>query len=253
MQPCAGDFYHNWLRSTALPFNCRNVINDKPTGENSMKKKTIVVLLIDGDTEYHKVVEYHMRRYAKRSFQLIWKRNENEGLRELQSNRTIDIVLMDYILPSMDGISVMRLFRENKINVPVVFLTTHRNFETAVEALRLGVCDYIIKDSEVHTKLPDVILSVLGRIDESRQAAELTYNSLLQQKRSEAIRELIVTINHEINNPLAAIKICADILTRQHLSENERLLLSELLQKIEILEQEIGGLKNLTTNGEGRK
>jgi len=215
-----------------------------------MEKKKITVLLIDGDAEYHKMVEYHMRRHVEPSFQLIWKRDGNEGLRELQSNQTIDIVLMDYILPSMDGISVMKLFRENKINVPVVFLTTHRSFETAVEALRLGVSDYLIKDGEAHAKLPHVILSVLESIDKNRLTAEVTYQNMLQQKRSEAIRELIVTISHEINNPLAAIKICADILTRQHLGENERLLLGELLQKIEILEKEVGGLKNLVANGD---
>lgn len=215
-----------------------------------MKTKTITVLLIDGDAEYQKVVEYRLRRFEQSAFNILWKRDGEEGFREIQSNPSIDIVVMDYVLPSMDGISLMKMFNEHKVTTPVVFLTTHRSFETAVEALRLGVYDYVIKDGVADLKLPEVILSILERIDVSRQAAESALSTMLQQRRTEAIKELIVTISHEINNPLAAIKICADILARQQLSENERLLLRELLQKIEILEKEIGGLKNLTTNGE---
>jgi DNA-binding response OmpR family regulator len=211
-----------------------------------MKKSTINVLLIDDDTEYYKVVHYHLRRFGKVSFNLLWKRNGEEGLQEIQTNPSVDVVLMDYVLSGMDGIEVVKTLGERKVTVPVIFLTTQRNTDVAVEALRLGVHDYLVKDDVTDRKLPQAILTVLERIDSIRRAEEAEQQKVLEQKRAEAIRELIVTINHEINNPLAAIKISTDILSRQNLSEHERLLLQDLLQKIEILEKEVSSLKNLS-------
>jgi signal transduction histidine kinase len=58
---------------------------------------------------------------------------------------------------------------------------------------------------------------------------------------------LVVTMCHEFNNPLAAIKISADILIRQDLPDEEKKLLTELNRNIALLENQIVKLRDLNT------
>lgn len=219
-----------------------------------MKNATINVLLVDDDAEYVKVVERMLRRSNGATFHLIWKNSGETGIHELQSNHAIDIVLMDYFLPGSNGIDVVKKMAACNLSVPVIFLTTCKNFDVVVEAIRNDVADYLVKDEVTETSLPQSILSVLEHVRQQQHVTEMEKQQTITQKRAEAIKELIVTISHEINNPLAAIKISADIIGRQQLSDNERQLLNELLQKIALVENEVGALKDFEFRMEhGRK
>ena len=67
----------------------------------------------------------------------------------------------------------------------------------------------------------------------------------MAEKRAEAIKELVVTVCHEFNNPLAAIKISADILLRQELSPEERAQVEDLDLNIGMMEKEISRLREI--------
>jgi len=95
------------------------------------------------------------------------------------------------------------------------------------------------------TILPRTIMNVLERIHLKRQINDAEKEKLLSLKKTEAIQELVVTMCHEFNNPLAAIKISADILSRQKISENERELVQRLNLSISQLEKQIIRLRDL--------
>jgi two-component system response regulator AtoC len=62
-----------------------------------------------------------------------------------------DLVLTDLRMPNLDGIGLLRALRERGEEVPVVVLTAHGSVETAVEAMKLGAVDYIIRPFEMST------------------------------------------------------------------------------------------------------
>lgn len=210
-----------------------------------MENDVIHVLLIDDDAEYVKVAEQLLRRFPGKNFKLIWKQDGDQGIEELKSNSAIQVVLMDYFLPGKNGLEVAKQLAEQNIDIPIIFLTMHKNFKVAVEAMKYGVHDYLVKDEAADTVLPRTILTVLERVRLQKQLAETEKQKLLAQKRAEAIQELIVTICHEFNNPLASIKISTDILSRQPLSEEQRSLLSNFTKNLSILEKEIMKLRNI--------
>lgn len=210
-----------------------------------MEKDTINVLLIDDEAEYAKIAQHLLSRFQGKTFNLIWKQDGEAGITELKSNPAIDIVLMDYFLPVHNGIEIVKQLAEQNINVPVILLTAHRNFQVAVEAMRHGVYDYLVKDQCSDTVLPKAILTVLDHVRIHKQITEIEKQQMLAQKRTEAIQELIVTICHEFNNPLAAIKISIDIISRQQLTPQEHAYRDEFMQKLSIVEKEIAKLRNI--------
>ncbi|HXK12591.1 MAG TPA: response regulator, partial [Vicinamibacteria bacterium] len=70
---------------------------------------------------------------------------EADFVRELGEFRP-DVVLADYKLPTFDGMSALRLARERAPWVPVIVVTGSLNEETAVECLKAGAADYVLKD-----------------------------------------------------------------------------------------------------------
>ena len=56
-----------------------------------------------------------------------------------------DLVLLDLMLPGMDGLHVLRELRRRRPNVPVILLTAHGTVESAVEAMRAGAVNYLQK------------------------------------------------------------------------------------------------------------
>ncbi len=68
-----------------------------------------------------------------------------EALEELKSQGMPDLLLLDLMMPEMDGISLLQEVRKLNSSVPAIMMTAHGSIETAVEALKKGASDYITK------------------------------------------------------------------------------------------------------------
>jgi two-component system NtrC family sensor kinase len=74
-----------------------------------------------------------------------------------------DLLLLDYRMPDLSGIEVLKALREEGIRVPVVMVTGQGDEETAVQVFKLGVADYIVKREGYLTKLPSTLENVLAQ------------------------------------------------------------------------------------------
>ena len=63
----------------------------------------------------------------------------------LARSAKFDVVISDIVLPKIDGIKVLKFFRENCPDVPVILITGHATLETAIEAIRERAFDYLLK------------------------------------------------------------------------------------------------------------
>jgi len=216
---------------------------------NAIKKRMneplIHVLLIDNDISYAKAAQSQLKKFQGNDFRITWEKTGAGGIERLKTDPSIAVTLVDYDLSEMTALELAKEIRGLKIDVPLVFIASGKDFKLAVEAMKLGVEDFLVKDEIVESVLPRTILNVLNRVQLKRQIAQVEKNKILGQKRSEAIKELVVTICHEFNNPLAAIKISADIISRQKLNENDRAVIQELDNNIRGIEKEIIKLRDI--------
>ena len=220
--------------------------NSSPTISPHMETPEIINLLfVDNDTSYMAVAQHLLSKYQGKKFNVVWRQDGEQAIAELKDNPSLDMVLIDYYLPERNGLDVTKDIREQKIETPVIFLTSNRDFRLAIEVMKYGVEDYMIKDEAVDSVLPRTIINILERVYLKKKIAKQQKAELIARKRTDAIKELVVTVCHEFNNPLAAIKISTDILLRQQLSSTEKALVEKLDDNIAIVEKEITKLRDI--------
>lgn len=213
-----------------------------------MDETTVTVLLVDDDAGYATVAKHLLRPFQGKKFNLLWDDSGEKALERLKKDKSINLVLMDYYLPNSNGLEITKALSAENIILPVIFLTANKDFRIAVEALKYGVEDYLIKEDTVDTMLPRSILNVLERIQLRNRIGDAEKEKMLSQKKTEAVQEVIVTMCHEFNNPLAAIKISADILSRQSKVDENKQVLSKLNSNITLLEKQIIKLRDINLN-----
>jgi DNA-binding NtrC family response regulator len=86
-----------------------------------------------------------------------------EALERLEAE-TYDLVITDLNMPVMDGMQLLREIKERQLNPAMIVLTGHGTIQSAVEAMKLGAGDYLIKPCH-----PDELLMVVSRLLEVRQ------------------------------------------------------------------------------------
>ena len=79
----------------------------------------------------------------------------------------LDLILADYTLPSFDGMSALKIAADKRPEVPFIFVSGTLGEETAIEALKIGATDYVLK-----TRLARLAPSVFRALREARERAE---------------------------------------------------------------------------------
>ena len=210
-----------------------------------MPESAIHILLVDDDAEYASITKHHLRTFQNRQFVMEWVNDGDAALAYVKAHPETDLILMDYYLPNKNGIEIIKQLFDEKNAIPVILLTSNKDFRVAIEAMKYGVEDYLVKEEMIETTLPRSIVGVLERSSLKQRIREADE----RKNASEAIQELIVTMCHEFNNPLAAIKISTDILARHQVPGEEKDLLTKLNANISVLEKQIIKLRDITSQG----
>lgn len=99
------------------------------------------ILLVE-DT--HDVGEAICRRFQSTGHTVDWETN-GAAAAEILDFTDYDLVILDVMLPGMDGFSILRRLRQEKSSVPVLVLTARSEIDDRVSALDLGADDYLVK------------------------------------------------------------------------------------------------------------
>lgn len=70
--------------------------------------------------------------------------NGREAL-SVVSKEQFDLILLDYKMPEMNGLDTLRLIKKSQIKTPIIIMTAYGTTETAIEAMKLGAYDYLLK------------------------------------------------------------------------------------------------------------
>lgn len=105
---------------------------------------TVRVLIIDDDAEDTKLMTDLLKEAQRSHFLVETAATAAEGLSVLRRSK-FDVVLLDYRLPDMDGISFMDTLRQERFRVPVVVVTSHGDRTVQVRSVEAGAAEYLEK------------------------------------------------------------------------------------------------------------
>jgi two-component system, NtrC family, response regulator AtoC len=102
------------------------------------------ILIVDDESS----VRDSLRMIFKKDFQAVTATCGQEALEKLESEEP-DLVLLDILMPGIDGIEVLRKIHESHPSIPSIMITATKTVRTAVEAMKLGAYDYVTKPFDV--------------------------------------------------------------------------------------------------------
>lgn len=79
------------------------------------------------------------------SYRVLLASDGIEALKQMEKHPEIDLILSDLKMPGMDGISLLREMKKMGLDIPFVFMSAFGTIEQAVEGMKLGAADFIIK------------------------------------------------------------------------------------------------------------
>jgi len=138
-----------------------------------------VLLVEDSPDQCELVLRVFHRKGSE--FRITTVENGSACLEKL-GGEPFDAVLLDYSLPKMTGLDVLRQIRERGTTVPVIMVTGQGDESVAVEAMKIGAADYIIKSKDYFETLPMVVESVIRkhRLETNFQEASLRARRLYE-------------------------------------------------------------------------
>ena len=155
-----------------------------------MKKR---VLVVEDEEKLRRVVELQL---VSAGFEVDKAATAEEGVKVVDR---ADLVLTDLRLPNMDGLGLLALIRRQNAQVPVVVMTAYGSIETAVECMKAGATDFLLKPFSLDHLMQVVhkALEVRALRDENRQLKEelgrrYEYDNIIG--RSEPMQEIFATI-----------------------------------------------------------
>jgi DNA-binding response OmpR family regulator len=171
-----------------------------------MTNDKIHILLVEDNKDFAKLVQVYLQRYDRDRFDVVWKENYPDTIKELETNRNFHIILMDYFLPGKNGLEITRELMVRKMNIPVVFLTVNKDFELAVDVMKLGIDDYLVKEEISSPVLPKTVLSVIQKHALKDQLVQLE----ISQQRIRAVQQTLGKMIREFEEPLVEMRSLAE-------------------------------------------
>ncbi|HPJ97300.1 MAG TPA: sigma-54 dependent transcriptional regulator [Syntrophales bacterium] len=133
-------------------------------------KKLNILVVEDGKSQREM-----LRDFLKSEGHAVMEAADGETALQHVRNHHFDLLLLDYRMPGMDGMDVLKAVKAINPEIDVVIITAHGTIETAVEAMKAGALDYIMKPLEF-----DELLILVDRVAERRNL--IRENELLRKE-----------------------------------------------------------------------
>lgn len=198
-----------------------------------MTKDIRVIIIEDSKAS----LNYEVAQLKKSGFNVNYQQVENaEELRKALNCGTWDIILSDHVMPNFSSIEALQILNETNLDIPFIIVSGQIGEEVAVEAMRAGCRDYIMKDKLA--RLGPAVQRELDELNariERKKVEEDMRNLLIKAKEeaeaaNEAKSNFLANMSHEIRTPLNGIigmielTLMGDILNNE---QRENLLIAK--------------------------
>lgn len=122
-----------------------------------MKKINKKILIVEDDKSFFWILN---KKLTEEGFLIINAEDGEEGLKRVEEKP--DLILLDIMMPKMDGIEMAKKMKEMGKNIPIIFLTNMSDVEHMSNAISTVPADYFIKSDMSIDKITEVVKKKLG-------------------------------------------------------------------------------------------
>ena len=207
-----------------------------------MSDSPVKILLIEDDVAEARLLQEILKSFNLTLFSLTHVKRLQAALEQLKEDY-FDVILLDLTLPDSQGLASLELLVNHTPHLPIVVLTNTNDDRLAIEAVRQGAQDYLVK-RQINI---DVLVRSLQYAIERQRVSDLlreTNENLVTQikeKTAELMKakeinqlqsELVSMFSHDFRSPLTTVLSCAELLQNKsdRLSEEKKVYLFQMLR-----------------------
>jgi response regulator of citrate/malate metabolism len=206
-----------------------------------MNTNTITILLVDDDDLVAPLVQKRLESFEGASFNIFHQSTVEGALAFLEQPNEIDIIVTDYFLENKTGKDLVVALKEKNCTIPVVFLTVNQDIQLALDVMKLGVQDYLLKTDIASHVFPQSLLRI---VEKHRLRNELTELEI-KKNRLEAMQKLVVEVSERIHKPLVEMKKTIEVLEQSSVPEKTIKYFTLIDENLNRLSVKLDKLRNL--------
>lgn len=142
------------------------------------------VIIVDDEKPARELLKMSLE-WEKSGFQIVAEARDGEEALEMYQKYSPDLVITDIQMPVMDGIELIRKIKEKKPSQKFVILSCHESFAYAKQAMKMGVEDYLIKDTFTEGELYGILKNLVHDDERGRSSKEESHIRTLKIQRDE--------------------------------------------------------------------
>ena len=136
------------------------------------------VLLVDDEEQF---VETLALRLEARDFAVATAFNGDQALDYLKG-KDVDVVVLDVLMPGLSGIDTLREMKKIRPLTEVIMLTGHATVETAIEGMKLGAFDYLMKPTEIEELVEKIAKAQARKTEHEERIQKATIERITQTR-----------------------------------------------------------------------
>lgn len=178
-------------------------------------KESIKILLLEDSEDDAGLVSLALKRDGI-TFDLKRVDNRNDFVQAMDHFQP-NVILSDHALPQFNSIEAFKLFKDKGIDIPFILVTGTVSEEFAVNVIKQGVDDYILKSNL--SRLPSSMLSSIGKRNAEREKMEAYQRIATQNKElvkiNEELDSFVYSVSHNLRSPLLSVLGLINILNTE--------------------------------------
>jgi DNA-binding NtrC family response regulator len=138
-----------------------------------------LVMLVDDEAPF---VETMAKRLEKRELIIVTALSGQAALNMLKKNPDVDVVILDVKMPGMDGLETLQQIKMSYPLTEVIMLTAHATVESAIDGMKLGAFDYLMKPCDMGHLLSKVEEATRRKRGHEEKIREARVKELLSKR-----------------------------------------------------------------------
>jgi two-component system, OmpR family, response regulator CpxR len=138
----------------------------------------IRVLLVDDEQEF---VEVLAERLEVRDIVVIKAFSGDEALARIKE-KSVDVVILDVAMPGKDGVATLKEIKQFNPIIEVIMLTGNATVDSAVEGMRLGAYDYLMKPTETKDLLEKIVKAYKRKTEQEERIRQAEIERIMQRR-----------------------------------------------------------------------